>query len=69
MSQAFWTNRNEEWYSKRLASIDKGGAPGKPLGAKNWRDEVKGYKDIKKIVVQHEAWSREELSGYISKVQ
>lgn len=65
----FWTNRNEEWYTKRLASIREGGASGRPLGAKVWRSEIRGYKDIKKAIVQHEVWSQEELGKYITTVQ
>lgn len=66
LAQVFWTDRNEEWYTKRLASI---GEKHVPFGMKYWRDEVRGYKDIKKAAVQHEVWSQEELGRYISPPQ
>lgn len=69
MNQVFWTNRSEEWYTKRLASISTGGASGKPLGVKHWRDQLRGHKDMRKVIVQHEAWSQEELERYITPVQ
>lgn len=60
--QMFWSSQNEEWYTKRVDSIRNGG---NPRNLKHWRDVVRGRKDVRKIRVQYEKWSEEELKSHL----
>jgi len=42
----FWTDWNEVWYQKHLASILNGTA--KPKSPNNWRDDLKGSSSWRK---------------------
>lgn len=69
LHQIRWSSQNEEWFTKHIASVGKGDATSKPLGLKNWHDNLRGLKDARNTRMQLERWSQEELGKHLTSMQ